>query len=256
MRSEPFNPWDMLCARYQQKSLPHAVLLISPDSHFAYRFARYVLSEANAKTQILSFIDARTHPDFKYLEITETIGIDDIRALIQFANNTPQMGHYKVIIIAGAERMNTASSNALLKMLEEPPGQALILLTTHQPDRLLPTIRSRCQMIRLPDVLQEPLTPELLAQRQELILELKSILSGQGDIVKICERWVKLDQSVLLEDLTNGIIDMIHLESCVNKTNAKHLFTYLDRLYEARRCLFNKLNPNIQLILENLFINS
>jgi DNA polymerase-3 subunit delta' len=261
-----FDPWEMLCSRYEKKTLSHAILLMGSKGigkgDFAYRFARHVLCGAGSKTA-QALLDAHTHPDFRHLDLTETIKIDDIRELTQFANTTPQMGSYKVILIEGAERMNIASSNALLKTLEEPPGQMLILLTTHQPDTLLPTIRSRCQMIRLPDV-PTKFSPEILTQHQEIASALKEILLGQGDIVKISERWTKLDQVFLLDYLTDCVMDLIRLKNGIDvvsllsevesKITIEDLFTYLDRLYEARRCLFNRLNPNTQLVLETLFI--
>ena len=62
---------------------------------------------------------------------------------------TPAEGGWRVVVVDGAEELNQASANALLKILEEPPPRAILLLVCAAPGRLLPTIRSRCRRLRL-----------------------------------------------------------------------------------------------------------
>jgi len=81
---------------------------------------------------------------------SQQIGINQIRGLDDFVYLTGHQSGYKIVLIYPAEAMNSAASNALLKKLEEPPEQVLFLLVTHQPQRLLPTIRSRCHQIAMP----------------------------------------------------------------------------------------------------------
>jgi DNA polymerase-3 subunit delta' len=81
---------------------------------------------------------------------SKEIRVDEVRQAISFAQTTSARGHGKVVVIHPAERMNGVSANALLKTLEEPPGDAKLLLSCAAPDALLPTIRSRCQAIPLP----------------------------------------------------------------------------------------------------------
>jgi len=83
------------------------------------------------------------------LNKNDFISIDDIRELRQEASAKPYEGRRKVTIVVSADRMNIPASNALLKTLEEPPGALLLLLTTHRPHQLLPTILSRCQPVHL-----------------------------------------------------------------------------------------------------------
>jgi DNA polymerase-3 subunit delta' len=87
---------------------------------------------------------------------SKEIRVDDVRQAIAFAQTTSARGQAKVVVIHPAERMNSVSSNALLKTLEEPPGQARLVLGCAAPDALLPTIRSRCQALalQLPDKAQ------------------------------------------------------------------------------------------------------
>ena len=81
---------------------------------------------------------------------SKDIRVDEIRQAIAFAQTTSARGRGKVVVIHPAERMNGISANALLKTLEEPPGNARLLLGCAAPDALLPTIRSRCQALVLP----------------------------------------------------------------------------------------------------------
>lgn len=85
------------------------------------------------------------HPDLgRVSREGKSIGVDQIRTLCQRLGESPQLGRGKVVIIEQAQRMTEAAANALLKTLEEPAGNSLILLLASQSSRLLPTILSRC----------------------------------------------------------------------------------------------------------------
>lgn len=81
---------------------------------------------------------------------SQQISVEQIRKLTEFVYLTGHQNGYKMILIYPAETMNSAAANALLKKLEEPPANVLFILVTHQSQRLLPTIRSRCQQIAMP----------------------------------------------------------------------------------------------------------
>ncbi|HVY07590.1 MAG TPA: DNA polymerase III subunit delta' [Burkholderiales bacterium] len=112
-------------------------------------------------------LKAGNHPDLRVLEIgqeeegenpaegdeerpkgskkpAKTISVDRARALLDFVTITAHRGGTKVVCIVPAEALHPAAANAVLKMLEEPPGDTRFLLASHRPDRVLPTIRSRC----------------------------------------------------------------------------------------------------------------
>ncbi len=80
---------------------------------------------------------------------SKDIRVDEVRQAISFAQTTSARGRCKAVVLHPAERMNAVSANALLKTLEEPPGNARLVLSCAAPDTLLPTIRSRCQALTL-----------------------------------------------------------------------------------------------------------
>lgn len=120
---------------------------------------------------------AGTHSDL-YLVTSETrsIGVDNIRQLSHRLSESPRLGRAKVAIINDAEKMTEAAANALLKTLEEPAGQATLLLISAYPERLLPTIRSRCQQWLVPT----PATDLALAWLAKQGLDLNTESSWRG----------------------------------------------------------------------------
>ena len=109
----------------------------------------------------VKLMEAGAHPDFVRLErlekddkkgeggaLARNISVDQVRSLARLLNNAPSMGSRRVILIDSADDLETGAANALLKNLEEPPAGAVFLLIAHAPGRLLPTIRSRCRMLR------------------------------------------------------------------------------------------------------------
>jgi DNA polymerase-3 subunit delta' len=96
-----------------------------------------------------------THGDLLLLQVPEgktAIGIDQVREATHFLQQTPLYGAAKLLLVRDADQMTLAAANSLLKTLEEPPGNALVLLSTAEAWRLPPTVRSRCQLLRLPSI--------------------------------------------------------------------------------------------------------
>ena len=86
----------------------------------------------------------------KRTKLSSQIRIPQVRALSDFIATSTHRGGRRVVVIAPAERLNTEAANSLLKMLEEPPPASLFLLVTDAIDDLLPTVRSRCVLVRVP----------------------------------------------------------------------------------------------------------
>jgi DNA polymerase-3 subunit delta' len=161
----------------QRTSLPHALLLrgrAGAGKHdFAVDLARSLLCSKPQQTRACGacpsciWFAEGGHPDFRLIspedadesedapkkKVTKKsqISVAQIRQLIDYLSlSSHQVNSRRVILISPAETLNLASANALLKMLEEPPANTLFLLVTSQPQRLLPTILSRCQAIDMP----------------------------------------------------------------------------------------------------------
>jgi len=136
----------------------------------AYRFARKLLSQGgrdqgsgirNSDPRPLASdfrIAANSHADLlvvepvydeKKEEYAREISVDQAREIARFLSLTPGEGAWRVVIIDSADALNINAANAILKILEEPPSQSVILLVSHNPGKLLPTIRSRCRQLRL-----------------------------------------------------------------------------------------------------------
>ena len=104
-------------------------------------------------------LSPETHADLFVIPPLDeaTIRVDVIRELITWSQKTAQLGQVKIAVIQRAERMNRNAQNALLKLLEEPTDQTLLILGTSNPQTLLPTVRSRCERV----VLNKPSSTEL-----------------------------------------------------------------------------------------------
>jgi len=159
----------------ESKKLHHAWLLSGPKgigkAHFAWQASAAVLpgeqrEEAQA-SPASSHMQARSHPAFRWVEpdpgkAKTQITIDQIRAMAGMFVTTAGMGGWRIAVIDAADEMNRSAANAVLKLLEEPTEKSLFFLITHAAGRLLPTIRSRCSVLRF-EPLSNPQTADLLS---------------------------------------------------------------------------------------------
>src|SRR5690554_4403124 len=169
--------WQRLVQPLQQGRLAHALLLTggqgSGKLFLAQGFAKNALCReqqdyacGHCKSCLL--MQAGSHPDYSLIEPDgKNIKVDQVREMIEQLNQTAQLAGRKVIIIAPAEAMNIAAANALLKCLEEPTANSLIILLSSSPNRLLPTIRSRCQQI----IIDQPSFAQADAWLQQVVAD-------------------------------------------------------------------------------------
>lgn len=108
--------------------------------------------------------DARKRDEGKPFQTKRNIGIEQIRRMQGRLTTRPTLGARRVVIIDPADDMEKGAVNALLKSLEEPPSGTYFLLVTHQPGRLLPTIRSRCRILRFASL--EPTELDTILRRE------------------------------------------------------------------------------------------
>jgi DNA polymerase III subunit delta' len=136
----------------------------------AYRVARAVLDPQKSRDRSISSLDvpadshvarqvaALSHPNLSVLRRapatdkkgpSATIPVDAVRRALGMFGSTAADGGYRVCIVDSAEDLTISSANALLKVIEEPPPRSIFLIVSHAPQRVLPTIRSRCRRLLL-----------------------------------------------------------------------------------------------------------
>ncbi len=269
---------------YNSDRLHHAWMITGPKgigkATLAWKIARFLLAqpekggmfdEAAPTTLDVSpdhpvsrRIDAMGEPglylarrpwDEKTKKLKQNITVDEIRKLKSFFTLSAADGGWRVAIIDAADEMNTAAANALLKVLEEPPAKVLILLVSHQPSRLLPTIRSRCRTLRCNALQPNDLRAALAQSGFETQSELQTVgiladgsvgasidlISSEGanlyrSIVELAGQAPRMDRQTMQS----------MADACVGK-NAVERYAMTLRLYAqfiARLAKFGALQPS------------
>lgn len=273
--------WQHLYQLHQSNRLPHALLFTGQSGLgkrlFATQFAKTLLCKPALITGIACqhcrdclLVAANTHPDLSCIvpeKIGKSIKIEQIRNIIQQSNQTTQSA-YKIIILDPAESLLIASSNALLKNLEEPTDRTLFILITGSPGRLLPTILSRCQFIRftvpprqgknwvreqIPDFqsidelyalagdapLQaiDSAKTGVFETYKNLLTALMQLIKKEIDPVKLAETYLKTELATVLHCLIYIVSGIIKTNFIVNTDTNSHLTFLSEKLDTA--FLFN-----------------
>jgi DNA polymerase-3 subunit delta' len=180
--------------------LHHAWLITGPEgvgkATLAYRFARRLLAggnttlDMNGDDRVFRRVAAATHADLLTVErewdekkkrMKKSIAADTARGIPPFLHLTAAEGGWRVVIVDGAEDLNPQSANALLKVLEEPPPRAVLILVCSAPGRLLPTIRSRCRHLVLAPLADADMMLFLQQTHPELSPEEQAKLAAIAD---------------------------------------------------------------------------
>jgi DNA polymerase-3 subunit delta' len=284
--------WARLQAGRRAGRLAHALVLHGAAGlgkrSFAEAFAASVLcrhGDANGvpcglcgECQLLA---AGTHPDITRVEIPEDkkeIGVDRIRELRDIVTLRSHRAGFKIIIIDPADAMNVNACNALLKTLEEPSGDSLLMLVATRIGALLPTVRSRCQSIAFPTppradaeawlrgVLAAPDdAPALLALADgaplraryfaeqnaltaagNVVRDLEAVATGAAHPAAVAENWLKSDIPTTLSWVGGVVGDLVRLKfegspSLINNVSRTSALPELVRRIDARR-LFEMLD--------------
>ncbi len=174
---------EQFITAWQRRTLHHAWLLAGPrgvgKASFARAAAMRILAESAgppidsggletpADHPIARLIEAGSHPDMRWLQrlenvksgaLARSITVEQVRGLGELFNATPFLSPWRVVVIDSVDDLEKGGANALLKMLEEPPANCLILLVSHAPGRLLATIRSRCRRLDLARLPEDAMT--------------------------------------------------------------------------------------------------
>lgn len=233
-----------LRAAFAAGRLPHALLMLGPDGLGKREFAHWLAAAVLCENPIDSLqycgqctscklIAAGTHPDLMWVapeEDKQQVSVDQVRAASERLGKTSFRQGYKIAIVEPAHQMTVSAANSLLKTLEEPPAESLLILLTSRPSTLPATVRSRCQKIAIhrpstQDALHwlqaesgKPVAPALLeftGGAPLLALELAGgrfaeldadmqraldqLLGGQADVTQVASEWAK---DALVERLT------------------------------------------------------
>ena len=290
--------WQSFNQLIDNQRLPHAIILNGLEGvgadHLAYALAYRMLCNqvdngiACGQCSGCITLQAGSHPDFYLLQPEEKskfIKVDQIRSLCESMAKTSQQGGWKVAVIFPAETMNIAASNALLKSLEEPEPNTLIILVSSRLSAIPMTIRSRCQIqsLAIPstDIAQQWLGHQI-EDKQVNISELLDMANGKPllaldyingsgfedrqhvesllDAMRRCDQTpfaaAQACQRYSPEDLISWILSYVHrlMVGELQNTPKPALFVFLDKLIRARAWLLSGSPLNTQLLWEELFI--
>lgn len=280
------HQWQVLFDARQHGRLPHGLLFTGPQGlgkdHLAQTLAATLLCESPTATGVAcgvcrscQLLAAGTHPDLVRIEPAEdkkNISVDQIRELVQFMTLKSQYGRHKVVVLSPAETMNVNAANSLLKTLEEPTADSVLILVTSRPAQLPATIRSRCQEIHFgpaatalaePWLRQQsvtgaepgfwlaladgaPLRALELAQqgserqRGQWLEDLRQLAARKADPVATAGEWLSGDPKISLYWLHRWLTDMVRYKAVAepphvaNPDVVKQLRTLADPLSVAQ----------------------
>ena len=251
------QPWRLLSDALKQQRLGQALLLHGDSglgkTDFARAFSAYILCDASdqavacGQCQSCQWMQAGSHPDFFPVTLQEkskAIKVDQVRQLIQSLDKTSQRGGNQVALIESADTMNRASANALLKTLEEPLGQVIIILVADRLSALPATIVSRCQVMAFSPASEQEAVPWLKDQmrsegdpslmlkmadyaplralhyldlgycqvRDDLLRHLIRVQRGQIDPISPAKELIKKELPLLLMILMSMVADILRLQ--------------------------------------------
>lgn len=182
---------QQILTMFNQNRMPHALMLVGPKgvgkATFVYRLVRFLMKQERAENAgglfgaeepaaahhsldvaadeaVFGKIAAGGHPDFLLVEpptdpktgrVKNDIPVEAIRRINPFIRKTAAEAAWRIVMVDEADSMNRNAQNALLKILEEPPKNSLILLVCHRTGTLLPTIRSRCAVLKFGTLSEE-----------------------------------------------------------------------------------------------------
>lgn len=276
------------------KKLPQTLLLIGHEQQ-ALTIAQQLIRISFCSAEQVPchncpsclWMEQKIHPDVELITSdsdASSIKIEQIRALQQEIYQTPKISQYRFVIIHPLEQLNINASNALLKILEEPPKHVIfILIATH--NLIIPTLLSRCQKYYISTgddggkhyyslALSYPKDSSrglLFTNRSQLILDLIAVTQGKLDVCSAAVQWQKYDLNdflwflyLLLATVIQNISqdtpspsDELDLLTQILKEKyfqPMHLFSQLDKIVESMLIIKKKVSLNSALVIESILL--
>lgn len=295
------SAWNRLASAQAQGRFPHALLLsgqpgVGKDD-FSRHLAQSLLCESSDKPcsqcNACQLYLAGTHPDSSHLtfeplksdseKLSKTIKIEQVRALVEKLTLSRFGDGFKVAIINPADAMTHAAANSLLKTLEEPSDNTVMVLVSSQPARLPATIRSRCQWLKLTTGDGEaglqwlsseigetdardclglssgaPLAARAMATSGDLVLRreyfagLVAILQESGNALSVAQRWLKGDEMKGLSWMYGWLADLTRLKMGGEQTTIRNVDLTNDLQKLARQVSGRKVFELMDKVAANL----
>ena len=206
------SSWRLVLEGLQSKAAPHAWCIVHPPgvvaSELTDRLVRLLLclNPINHEPcdQCASCQIRETHPDLVLIEPEGAAGmirVDSIRNSIDIAYTTASMGGQRVVLVRPADCLNQASSNALLKVVEEPPPGTVFVFQTALPGKLLPTLISRLRMVKVPS----PTLEILEKTSQSLGISLDDMMLAETLLVEPMAVKTDPERFALARDVLNAM---------------------------------------------------
>lgn len=258
--------WQQLTKRIKTNSLSGGVLLLGDPGLGAIPLAKALAgvllceresTRACGECSGCRWASQEQHPDLLVIQpdsTTQVIKVDAIREMTASLTQKASRGAYQVVIVTAADALNVASSNALLKTLEEPAGKVIFFLCCSEKRALLPTILSRCEQMTLPSVVYDQAkewlsvhhpglakpeqwlrwaegAPYAIADlidqqyetwRDQLLGDYQKMLRKQADGLSLVSAWQKIPVALMVRVLTSLMMDVIRLQSKANDSSLMH----------------------------------
>lgn len=219
MKSWLLEHQQLLTKQLQQQQLPHALLFVGTASSGKSDLAHWLTEllacqqpQINADQTILlpcqqckqcKLMHSATYPDHLTIKPDgRSISIDEIRSSNHFFEKTAQIGRYKSLVISDVNKMTVSAANALLKTLEEPTANSILILLSDDVETLLPTIISRCRLYTLRPPIGEKLLNELGASGKHVFANLTHLPELSDPVT--AEVFIEFEQ-VFIDYLMRGV---------------------------------------------------
>lgn len=235
------HAFEQICVSHQRGKLAHGIMFVAPDGSGKLEFANKLaasllclesnnsLRPACGNCKNCHLVESQTHPDLSVLDRLidnkgkqkNSIGIDQVRELSEKLVETPQMGGWRIAIIASVEKLTRGAFNALLKTLEEPGDNTLLMMLADNSHRVPATIKSRCQLIRF-DLAGQPLNNWLIEQTGKEADQVQQALEACLYSPFRSLEYLKSDQAKQVEELHCDLDSLLATTLSAQQLIAKH----------------------------------
>lgn len=289
------SQWSRIQSAWLSNRIPQAMLFVGPFNYDFNDFVRRLtqLFFCKIKNDDPCFecndclmVTQGEHPDVAWIKPEKNGGpikIDQIRELQTDVYLTPQRSKYRLVVIESADRMNIAAANSLLKILEEPAQQTIFLLLAQQLSTLLPTVLSRCQILRFNQYHDSSIT-NLLQLANESVESEKVMVVKESDLIlngliavleqrehpsRIVSQWSNFElsgliwflyliyaqvQVLLLNKFAASDPSLPQLNTLKSLISPLKIYSQIDKINTLKRKLSHNMNVNPTLALEDLLL--